>query len=76
VKTTYFEEDDILQIRISEKPIVREVSQGWNTNISYAEDGSIVEIVLLEAKELGLLPLELKKTTDDPVRSSGNPRSK
>ena len=58
MKSIYFENDDILQIRISDKPIMREISQGWNTNISYAEDGSIVEIVTLDAKKEGLLPVE------------------
>lgn len=47
MKSVYIEDDDILEIRVSDKPIAREVSQGWHTNISYAEDGSIVEIVLL-----------------------------
>ena len=47
--TTYFDEDDILVIRLSDKPIVREVSQNWNTHISYAEDGNAVEVVMLEA---------------------------
>ena len=61
MKSIYFESDDILQIRVSDKPIVREVSQDWNTNISYAEYGSIVEIVLLDAKKEGLLPLEFRK---------------
>ena len=61
MKSTYFENDDILQIRVSEKTIVREVSQDWHTNISYAEDGSIVEIVLLDAKKEGLLPVEFRK---------------
>lgn len=61
MKSVYFEDDDILQIRVSDKPIVRETSQGWNTNVSYAEDGSIVEIVLLDAKKEGLLPVEFKK---------------
>ena len=61
MKSIYFESDDILQIRVSDKPIVREVSQDWNTNMSYAEDGSIVEIVLLDAKKEGLLPLEFRK---------------
>ena len=61
MKTIYFEDDDILQIRVSDKPIVREVSQGWHTNISYAEDGSIVEIVLLDAKKEGLLPVQYQK---------------
>jgi Protein of unknown function (DUF2283) len=62
MKSIYFENDDILQIRVSDKPIVREISQGWNTNISYAKDGSIVEIVLLDAKKEGLVPLEHRKS--------------
>jgi len=57
MKTTYHTDDDILEIRISDKPVTREVSHGWNVNISYAEDGSVVEIVLLEAKEQGLYPV-------------------
>ena len=58
VKSIYFENDDILQIRVSEKQTVREVLQSWHANISFAEDGSIVEIVLLDAKKESLLPLE------------------
>ncbi len=58
MKSIYFEKDDILQIRVSDKPIVRETSQDWHTNISYAEDGTIVEIVLLDARKEGLMPLE------------------
>ena len=61
MKSIYSENDDILQIRVSDKAIVREVSQDWHTNISYAEDGTIVEIVLLDAKKEGLLPLEFRK---------------
>ena len=62
MKSIYFENDDILQIRMADKPIVREISQGSNTNISYAEVGSIIEIALLDAKIQGLLPLEYRKT--------------
>jgi hypothetical protein len=61
MKSIYFKNDDILQTRVSDKPIVREVSQGWNTNISNAEDGTIVEIVLLDAKKEGQLPPEHRK---------------
>ena len=61
MKSIYFENDDILQIRVSDKPIVREVSQDWHTNISYAEDGTIVEIVLLGAHKEGLLPVEFRQ---------------
>ena len=60
MKSIYFENDDILQIRVSDKPIAREVSQDWHTNISYAEDGSIVEIVLLDAKKEGLMPVKFE----------------
>ena len=60
MKAVYYEQDDILEIRVSDKPMVREVSHGWNTNVSFAEDGSIVEIVLLDAKKEGLVPLEFR----------------
>ena len=63
MKSIYFENDDILQIRVFDKLIAHEVSQDWRTNISYAEDGLIVEIVLLDAKKEGLLPLEFRKAT-------------
>ncbi len=58
MKTTYYTDDDILEIQVSEKPVAGEVSHGWNVNIAYAEDGS-VEIVLLEAREKGLFPVAL-----------------
>ncbi len=61
MKSTYFEKDDILHIRVSDRAIVREVSPDWNTNISYAEHGTIVEIVLLDAKKEGLVPMELRQ---------------
>jgi hypothetical protein len=60
-KSTCFENNDILRIRVSDKPIVREEPQGWHTNISYAEDGGIVEIELLDTKKEGLLPVEYRK---------------
>ncbi|UJS22664.1 DUF2283 domain-containing protein [Thiothrix winogradskyi] len=52
----YYEDDDILVQRFNNNPIVREVSQSWNINISYDKDGNIVQIVILEAKEKGLYP--------------------
>jgi len=61
MKTIYHPDDDILVIQISDKAISREVSHGWNLNISYAEDGSVVEIVLLEAQETGLYPIALEQ---------------
>lgn len=60
MKTTCFDEDDTLVIRLSDKPIVREVSQDWHTHISYAADGSVVETVILEAAKLGAWPLHVE----------------
>lgn len=60
VKCIYLKSEDVLQIRLSCKTIVREASPDWHTNISYAEDGSIVEIVLLDAKKQGLLAHEFR----------------
>jgi len=34
--------------------------QDWNTHISYAEDGSAVEVVLLEAHANVAYPLEVQ----------------
>ena len=58
MKAIYFEGDDILQIRVSDKSIAHEASQDWHTHISYTEDG------LLDAKKEGLLPLQCGKVTD------------
>jgi len=56
MKTTYYPQDDILEIRFSEKAIAREVSQDWNVNVSYADDGTIVELVVLDAVKAGFMP--------------------
>jgi hypothetical protein len=58
MKTTYYPQDDILEIHFSDKPIAREISQDWNVNLSYAADGSIVEVVILDAVKAGLIPFE------------------
>ena len=60
MRTTYYDEDDILVIHLSDKPIAREVSQDWNTHISFAADGSAVEIVVLDAAANGALPVEIQ----------------
>jgi len=59
VRTTYYDDDEILVIRLSDKPIAREVSQDWNTHISYAADGTAVEVVVLDARASGALPVEV-----------------
>lgn len=35
MKTTYYDDDDTLVIRLSDKPVVREVSQDWHTHIEH-----------------------------------------
>lgn len=60
MRTTYYEDDDILVVHLSDKQIVREVSQDWNTHVSYAADGSAVEVVVLEAKSSGAVPVAIE----------------
>ncbi|KXU39376.1 hypothetical protein AXE65_08825 [Ventosimonas gracilis] len=62
MQVKYYAEDDIFILRISDKPIVREVSQDWNIGISYADDGSIVEMVILDAAKQGALPAQWAET--------------
>jgi Protein of unknown function (DUF2283) len=61
VKTTYFDDEDTLVIRLSDKPIVREVSQDWRTHVSFAADDTVVETVILEARESGAWPLRVER---------------
>ena len=56
MRTTYYPEDDILKLVFNSNKIVRESSQDWNVNVSYAADGSIVEMVILDAVAAGLIP--------------------
>ena len=60
VKTTYFDDDDTLVIRLSDKPVVREISQDWHTHVSFSADGSVVETVILEAARIGAWPLRIE----------------
>ncbi|MDP1691433.1 MAG: DUF2283 domain-containing protein [Burkholderiaceae bacterium] len=56
----YYDKDGTLVIRLSDKPIVREVSQGWNTHVSYAADGTVVETVILEAHSSSIWPMVME----------------
>ena len=57
MRLTYHERDDTLVIHISDKPVARETSQDWNTHVSFAEDGTVVEVVVLEARARGAFPV-------------------
>ena len=54
VQCTYVGTDDVLHIRLSDKPVARVVSPDWHANLSYADDGSLVSIELLDAKQAGI----------------------
>ena len=58
MRITYFEKDDTLVIHFADKPVTRETSLDWNTHVSFAADGSVVEVVILEARARGAFPLE------------------
>lgn len=58
MRTIYYPQDDILEILLSDKPVAREVSQDWNVNVSYAADGSVVELVILDAVKAGFMPFK------------------
>ncbi|CAK0757200.1 DUF2283 domain-containing protein [Gammaproteobacteria bacterium] len=53
----YDAQDDILYAEFTRKPIVKDVSYGWNVNICYDANG-IAEITILDAKVAGYWPLE------------------
>lgn len=57
MKAIYCPEHDILHIRLSDKPITRETSQDWLVNLSFAQDGTVVELVILDAAKQGIMPL-------------------
>ena len=61
MRTTYYDGDDILVVRLSDKPVHLEISQDWCTHISYAEDGTAVEVVVLNAKVNGAYPVAIKR---------------
>jgi hypothetical protein len=58
MRITYIEKDDTLVIHFADKPVARETSQDWNTHVSFAADGSVVEVVILEARARGAFPIE------------------
>lgn len=60
MKSVYYPADDILELHFGGGPVVREESQDWNVHISYDADGNIVEMVILDARAKGLLPVEEK----------------
>jgi hypothetical protein len=60
MRIEFDDQEDILFIKFSGEPIVKDVSYGWNVNIGFASNG-IAEITILEAKANGYWPLENAK---------------
>ncbi len=58
MKMSYDPEDDILVIEFNKENIVRDISLNWNVNVGMTAQG-IGEIVILDAKKAGLLPIEM-----------------
>ncbi len=50
---TYWKDDDILEVRFSDKSIARESSESWHVHKSYAADGELVAVVFLDAVKEG-----------------------
>ena len=58
---SYDPKEDILVIEFSRNKIVRDISLNWNVNVGFTEKG-VGEIVILDAKESGFLPVEVEKS--------------
>lgn len=63
MKINYNAEDDILVIEFSKDKIIKDLSLNWNVNVGMTENG-VGEIVILEAKRDGFLPIELDKAVE------------
>lgn len=60
MKIDYDEKEDVLFIHFTNDPIVKDLSYGWNITIGITEN-RIGQITILDAKEEGLLPLQVPK---------------
>ena len=58
---SYDPNDDTMTIEFSSDKILRDVSLNWNVNVGLTEKG-VGEIVILDAKANGFLPVEVEKS--------------
>lgn len=61
--TTYFENDDILEVKFSDAPVAKVFSKDWNTCVSLDAAGNIVQMVVLDAKKIGAYPVQINSQT-------------
>ena len=57
--------EDVLYIRFSDAPVMRDESLDWNVHVGYTAEG-IREISILDAKKRGYLPLSI----DDALKTA------
>lgn len=57
----YLPRDDILRVRLSNKPVVRDGSPEKHIHIACAADGSVVEVILLHAHSQRWLRPHMKR---------------
>ena len=57
MKISYDDKEDVLFIRFNDKPVIRDLSHGWNVVVGMAEDG-IAQLTILDAGKDGFLPLD------------------
>ena len=62
----YDEKEDILFIKFTEDPVLKDVSYDWNVNIGYTS-GGIGQITILDAANYGLMPIQLNSTLQNMV---------
>lgn len=60
MRIEYDAKEDTMLIHISDHPVVRDISYGWNVNVGMTANG-IGQITILDAKQDGLLPIEIGK---------------
>lgn len=60
------EHEDVLLVRLSTKPVEREVVQENNVQLGYAADGTLAELLVLDARASGMMPIERVPTQAIP----------
>lgn len=52
MKIDYDRSADVLCLQLSNSPVVRDVSYGWNLCVGYAAEGRVAEITIIDALNL------------------------
>lgn len=52
----YDEEEDVLVLRFTDEPLLKDISYGWNILVAMTHSG-IGQITILNAKDSGMLPI-------------------